>query len=270
MIFYLNSACTSFSHMLTQRRPVAQLCQWITGLVETHVKPSSQITSSSDEAQQQQQQQTNLVCKLRRLLSTWQSVTAKLIHQLQLIRTAGQDHSSASSMTSSLSKFFRNNFSFRNFCKQYFYFTGSFQLLHLLLNEFLLHEVERLVCEDSMRELMVNMVNSQATELPDSAFVESLGPDFLSNPGFHQRQMAEAAAASNGRQGRGTVQEWLSIKEFFQNFFLMTGRSRDFARSAKDPETDSYSPPTKRSAKIKQEIISPQSQEWTSSYPQKS
>ncbi len=39
--------------------------------------------------------------------------------------------------------------------------TGSFQVLHLLLNEYLLHEVERLVSEEAMRELMINMVNSQ-------------------------------------------------------------------------------------------------------------
>ncbi len=40
-------------------------------------------------------------------------------------------------------------------------FADSFQLLQVLLNEFLLHEVERLVCENSMKELMLNMVNSQ-------------------------------------------------------------------------------------------------------------
>jgi hypothetical protein len=46
-----------------------------------------------------------------------------------------------------------------------------------------LHEIERLVSEKSMRELMINFVNGhQPSELPDSNFIESLGPDFLSNP----------------------------------------------------------------------------------------
>lgn len=52
---------------------------------------------------------------------------------------------------------------------------GSFHLIQLLLNEHILHEVERLVCEDSMKELMLNMVNAQATELSDSSFIDSLG-----------------------------------------------------------------------------------------------
>ncbi len=85
------------------------------------------------------------------------------------------------------------------------YHIGSFHLLQLLLNEFILHEVERLVSEDSMHELMVNMVNSQATELSDSAFVESLGLDFLSNPNiFHGHYevpgQSITAAAGNGRE----------------------------------------------------------------------
>ena len=61
-------------------------------------------------------------------------------------------------------------------------------MLQLMLNEYILHEVERLVCEDSMRELMLNMVNSQATELSDSSFIDSLGPDFLSNPNVFQSE----------------------------------------------------------------------------------
>ena len=55
------------------------------------------------------------------------------------------------------------------------HFSGSFHLMQLLLNEHILHEVERLVCEDSMKELMLNMVNAQATELSDSSFIDSLG-----------------------------------------------------------------------------------------------
>jgi hypothetical protein len=58
---------------------------------------------------------------------------------------------------------------------------GSFHLLHLLLNEFIVHEVERLMYEDSTRELMLNLMNAQASELSDSSFADTLGPDFLSN-----------------------------------------------------------------------------------------
>lgn len=57
-----------------------------------------------------------------------------------------------------------------------------------MLNEFLLHEIEKLLCEDSMKELMLNMVNCQATELSDSSFIDSLGPDFLSKPNFHTQE----------------------------------------------------------------------------------
>lgn len=60
-------------------------------------------------------------------------------------------------------------------------FAGAFNTLHLLLNEYLLHEIERMVCEDSMKELMVNMVSAQASELSDASFIEWLGPDFLSS-----------------------------------------------------------------------------------------
>ena len=61
-------------------------------------------------------------------------------------------------------------------------------MVQLMLNEYILHEIERLVSEDSMKELMVNMVNAQATELSDSSFIDSLGPDFLSNPNVFQGQ----------------------------------------------------------------------------------
>ena len=68
-------------------------------------------------------------------------------------------------------------------------FSGSFHLIHLLLNEYILHEIERLVSEKSMRELMINFVNGhQPPELPESNFIESLGPDFLSNPNLIRTQ----------------------------------------------------------------------------------
>ena len=38
---------------------------------------------------------------------------------------------------------------------------GTFHLVQLMLNEHILHDIERLVSEDSMRELMFNMVNAQ-------------------------------------------------------------------------------------------------------------
>lgn len=60
-----------------------------------------------------------------------------------------------------------------------------------MMNEYLLHEIERLVCEDSMKELMLNMVNSQATELSDSSFIDSLGPDFLSSPSVFQSEVVD-------------------------------------------------------------------------------
>ena len=45
-----------------------------------------------------------------------------------------------------------------------------------------MHEVERVLSEDSLRELMLTMVSAHdhAAELSDSAFADSLGPDFLS------------------------------------------------------------------------------------------
>lgn len=69
-----------------------------------------------------------------------------------------------------------------------YYFPGAFHLLQLMLNEYILHEIERMVCEDSMKELMLNMVNAQATELSDSSFIDSLGLDFLSNPNVFQSE----------------------------------------------------------------------------------
>jgi hypothetical protein len=75
-----------------------------------------------------------------------------------------------------------------------------------MLNEYILHEIERLVCEDSMKELMLNMVNAQATELSDSSFIDSFGQDFLSSPNLfyghyelqqqQQQQQQQAVAAA--------------------------------------------------------------------------
>ncbi len=62
-------------------------------------------------------------------------------------------------------------------------------MIHLLLNEYILHEIERLVSDKSMQELMINFVNGhQPSELPDSNFIDSLEPDFLSNPNLIRSQ----------------------------------------------------------------------------------
>ena len=82
-------------------------------------------------------------------------------------------------------------------------FSGHFYLVQLMLNEFILHEIERLVCEDSMRELMLNMVNAQATELSDSSFIDSLGPDFLSHPSFYQTSGASSSSHHHSSGGGG-------------------------------------------------------------------
>ena len=96
----------------------------------------------------------NILPKIKRFLTAFTAISAKILRQIKVLKPV----SSAS----------------------------SFQILYLLMNEFTLHEVELFINEESMKELMVNMVNSQATELSDSAFTDYLGSDFLSNPDLLQ------------------------------------------------------------------------------------
>ena len=82
----IRAACNKFGQLVEERRPVTHFCNWITGLVETHAKPAAAAASpaSHQHQHQQQQQQASLVARMRRLLSTWHPVTAKLLQQLQV------------------------------------------------------------------------------------------------------------------------------------------------------------------------------------------
>ena len=51
-----------------------------------------------------------------------------------------------------------------------------------MINEYILHEVECLACDGSMRELMMSMMNGHSpTEFSDCSFLEAFGPDFLTS-----------------------------------------------------------------------------------------
>ena len=98
------------------------------------------------------------------------------------------------------------------------FLTDSFHLVQLMLNEYILHEIERLVCEHSMTELMVNMMNAQATELSDSSFIDSFGQDFLSSPnlfhGHYELQQQQAVLGATVQQLQGYSAKGEKVKQY--------------------------------------------------------
>ncbi len=142
---------------------MAQFCLWTSGLVDKYTKVNAE--------------SVGLTSRIRRFLVIWSSLSTKLLRQLKQLKPTSAGSTSSTSTSSSSA--------------------SSFHILQLLLHEYILHEIEHLVCEDSFRELMFNMVNAQAPELSDSSFIDSFGQDFLSNPNLfhgHYEHTGEAAA----------------------------------------------------------------------------
>lgn len=84
--------------------------------------------------------------------------------------------------------------------------SSTFHLMQLLLNELILHEIERLVSDDSMQELMVNIMTAhQPSELSDSAFLDSLGADFLSSPNYLHGQLTTKRPNKMDKNGQSTT-----------------------------------------------------------------
>ena len=150
--------------MLDKRNSIAQFCDWIKGVVQIHVANKSDSHTFKTVA--------------RRFLLVWTNLGARVLKALKHIKTANSSSKKSHSKATLFNGFYIFSFIFK--------ITGSFHLIQLLLNEFILHEIERMVLEESIKELMLNMVHSQPTELPDISFMDSLGPDFLSNPNLIQ------------------------------------------------------------------------------------
>jgi hypothetical protein len=79
------------------------------------------------------------------------------------------------------------------------------QLLRILFHELIVHETEKLITDNSTRELMCGVVESQQGNKVNE-FLDSLGPDFLSKINLVSAPAAAAGSPSTANKMNTTSQ----------------------------------------------------------------
>jgi len=165
----------SFQYMLERKACMADICEWINDLIERHLTSRIAPNSSANAGA------GGLVGAAKKFLETWSTVSNGIFREL--CDSQGHRHSSNGEAKSSL------------------------RLLQVMTNEYVLHEVECLICDGSMRDMMFNMMNGvNPTDLPDTSFVEAFGPDFLtaSSPAASAENCADESR-NHSRQNETTT-----------------------------------------------------------------
>lgn len=174
------AALDTFQYMVKRRASMADLCVWLRGLVESLLLPKMETVGFRTAS--------------RRFLMVWSTVCTNI---MQKLRQKGPSNASSKLFVCFglffLLLFLQTNWSGWAGCHHHHNLLdgirtlppsppGSLHLMHLLFNEYVLNEVERLAFEESMRELMVNMANAHTSpDLFNATFVDTLGQDFLTS-----------------------------------------------------------------------------------------